>query len=112
MKSKLSGLIDIIEKGNVGRYYNEYAELKRRTDELEIFFYNFTIFAKKILSKDINEIDSSIFSDLESVYYSNLRDSRSFHQNCLTIKEHHQILDSLNLKVNELKEQNKNLKYY
>ena len=94
LKSKLSELIHILEN------QNQDNNLKKRTDQLEIFFFNFTIFVKNILQKEFN-FDNAIFIELEC-FINNLREKNSVNQNYISIQEHHQIMNRLIIKVNEL----------
>ena len=110
LKSKLSELIHILENQNQdNNYFYKDNNLKKRTDQLEIFFFNFTIFVKNILQKEFN-FDNAIFIELEC-FINNLREKNSVNQNYISIQEHHQIMNRLNIKVNELNDKNRLLQY-
>ena len=84
--------------------------MKKRNDQLEIFFFNFSIFSKKIFQKEITDFDDDIFIKLEE-YINNLKEQNSNNKNYVSIIEHHQILKRLNIKINELIDKNRSFQY-
>ena len=97
-----------MEHGDTGKYYYEYSNLKKRTDQLEIFFHNFSIFTKNIFQKEIKDFDHSIFLQLQDLY-NNME--KEYSKNFISLKDHHKILNQLNIKVNELRDINTSLLY-
>ena len=73
---------------------------------MDIFYFNFSFFVKKTLQKEITDFDNAIFIELEQLIY-NLKNENLNNGNYISIREHHQILNRLNIKVNQFDETNR-----